>query len=49
MLFEKETYAVAAVLVVYFGAFEPGTPNSVLVEAPVTVTIQVTQTSTEGG
>ena len=46
MLFEKGMYAVAAVLIVFFGAFEPDNAD-VSAESPESVTPQLAQSSVD--
>jgi len=47
MFLEKGMYAIAAVVVVYFGAFEPDTADSVFIKAPVSATAQIAHSSLE--
>lgn len=45
MFLEKGMYAIAAVVVVYFGAFEPDTADSVVIEAPGSASIKLASSS----
>ena len=45
MFLEKGMYAIAALLVVYLGAFEPDATDEAFVDAPVSETSQVAHTS----
>lgn len=42
---EKGMYAIAALLVVYFGAFEPDATNGFVIEAPGSAFIQIASSS----
>ena len=45
MFLEKGMYAIAVLLVVYLGAFEPDATDEAFVDAPVSETSQVAPTS----
>jgi len=47
MFLEKGMYAIAALLVVYFGAIEPDAADSVFIKAPVSATAQIAHSALE--